>query len=492
LKRLGNLALRVTLFSLTICLVLTLSTVFGIDLIARMYHQETNQRLNWELAGWLVHQYHFEKDGKVDTAGITMVFGDAMRVNPSIEAYLVDPTGKILAYNAPPGRVKLDHVAIDPIKRFFDGPKTLPILGSDPRNPGMLQVFSAAPIRAKSDLIGYLYVVVGGEQYQDLLSRLRFDRILQVATAAACAVILIGTGCGFAGFWFFTRRITRLGTDIDAFTQSGFLHVPPADKTRRPVASGDELDQLRRRFQHLAHVVQDQVAKLKAADQQLRDAVTSLSHDLRTPLTALGGYLETLLMGNDHFSSPQRKEYLDLAIAQQNRLTRLVRAQFDLALLESGTFPIDRQPASLSDLVNDVGEMFAAAAKAAEIELTVDTPSTGVVANVDVGLLQRLLDNLLSNAIRHTPPGGKVSVDIREDAGQVVLSVRDTGEGIAESDIDRVFSPYFRSGTRATLGNGGTGLGLAIARRIVEIHGGEIRVVSKIAQGSEFVCRLPV
>jgi signal transduction histidine kinase len=110
---------------------------------------------------------------------------------------------------------------------------------------------------------------------------------------------------------------------------------------------------------------------------------------------------------------------------------------------------------------------------------------------VDVGLIQRLLDNLLSNAIRHTPSGGKVSLSVREEAGQVVLDVLDSGTGIAEADIDRVFSPYFRAGNRASLGNEGTGLGLAIAKRIVEIHGGEIRVVSAIGRGSVFECRLP-
>lgn len=492
MKELGNLALRVSVFSVTICVVLTLVTVFGIDLTARMYHQEANQRLNWELGNWLVHQYHFERDGKLDTTGIAMVFSDAMSVNPSIEAYLVDPAGKILAYNAPTGRVKLDHVDINPIKRFIDGPKTPPILGSDPRNPDMRQVFSAAPIRAGNDLIGYAYVVVGGELYQDLLSRLRFNRIQRVASIAACAVIIIGAGSGFAGFWFFTRRITTLGTDIDVFNHSGFLQIPPANITDRSDASGDELDQLRRRFHRLAQVVQDQVAKLRTADQQLREAVTLLSHDLRTPLTALGGYLETLSMGGDDLSAQERQEYLNLAIAQQQRLTKLVRAQFDLALLESGTFPVERQVASLSDLVSDVGEMFMAKAKAAGIELTVGTPSTGIAANVDVGLLERLLDNLLSNAIRHTPSGGKVSVSIREEAGQVVLSVRDSGPGIAEPDLDHVFSPYFRAGSRATLGNDGTGLGLAIAKRIVEIHGGEIQVMSAIGQGSVFQCRLPV
>jgi signal transduction histidine kinase len=135
--------------------------------------------------------------------------------------------------------------------------------------------------------------------------------------------------------------------------------------------------------------------------------------------------------------------------------------------------------------------MFIATARAGHIELSIDGPSSGIFANVDVALMQRLLDNLLSNAIRHTPSGGSVLVRIVEEASQVTVSVRDTGTGISEQDLDRVFSPYFRSGRRATLGTDGTGLGLAIAKRIVELHGGSIRVTSAIGQGSVFEFSLP-
>ena len=493
MKGFGILAGRVTFFSLAICVLLTIATVLGIDLTARMYHQETNQRLSKNLAPWRVQQFRFERDGQIDTPKISAVFDDAMRFNPSIEAYVVDLDGKILAYHAPSEHIKVDHVDLAPIKRFLNDTKTLPILGTDPRNPHMDQVFSAAPILAGTQIIGYAYLIVGGEEYQDLLSRLRVMRNLRVTTIAAVAVILISVGTGFAGFWFFTRRITQLGVDIDTFTHSGFTHIWPSDLRSTSHTKGDELDQLRRRFHDLAYVVQNQVTKLQAADQQLRDAVTSLSHDLRTPLTALGGYLETLSMGGDALSTEKRKEYLDLAIAQQQRLARLVRAQFDLALLESGAFPIDRQLASVSDLVSDVRDMFLATATAAHIELKLETPPSGVVANVDVSLLQRLLDNLLSNAIRHTPPNGQVvlSLSMAEESGVVILSVRDTGNGIAETDIDRVFDPYFRVGSRVSLATGGTGLGLAIARRIVELHDGQIRVISTAGHGAEFECRLP-
>src|SRR5260221_3145569 len=188
----SSLVARVTAFTILIGVVLAVAAIFGIDFTARMYHQEANQRLHRDLAQWLINQSRFERDGHIDATGIASVFGDAMRVNPSIEVYLVGTDGKILAFNAPRGRVKLTSVEVGPINRFISGTAALPILGSDPRNPGSMQVFSAAPIRAGGETVGYAYVVVGGELYQDLVSRLRVSRILRIAAVGAGAVILVG------------------------------------------------------------------------------------------------------------------------------------------------------------------------------------------------------------------------------------------------------------------------------------------------------------
>jgi signal transduction histidine kinase len=487
----ATVAARITAFTLGIGILLAIAAIFGMDLTARMYHQEANQRLHQELAGWLINQYHFELNGHIDTTGITLVFGDAMRVNPSIEVYLIDTVGKVLAFNAPRGRVKLDHIDMGPVLRFVHSRAMLPIFGTDPRNPGARQVFSAAPIFAGNEIIGYAYVVVGGELYQDVISRLRFSRILQTAAVGAGAVIFVGALCGFAGFWFFTRRITGLASDMETFSRSGFTLLPTARSLDRDVPARDELDQLRARFSELAGVIHAQVLELQAADIQLREAITALSHDLRTPLTALGGYLETIKMRGDELSSSERDTFVDLALAQHRRLTHLVRAQFDLAMLNSTAFPFDPQYSSLSDLVHDVGQKFMATAKAVGIDLSVTTPLVGVYAIVDLGLLERVLENLLSNAIRHTPPGGRVAMWIQEDFSRIAICVKDTGKGIPAADLPHIFDRYYRGTNTGKTSEQGAGLGLAIAKRIMELHGGEIVAASSLGSGAEFCCYLP-
>jgi signal transduction histidine kinase len=297
---------------------------------------------------------------------------------------------------------------------------------------------------------------------------------------------LAGAISGFAGFWFFVRRILRLSTDMEAFSRSGFTRLPAASKVDHAARFDDELDRLGARYRELATVVHGQVLKLQTADTQLREAITLLSHDLRTPLTALGGYLDTISMRGENLTPFERQEYVELAFAQHRRLTRLVRAQFDLAMLESVAFPFSPERASLSDLVNDIGQKFIAAAKAVGIELTVDSPPAGIYASVDVGLLERVLENLISNAIRHTQPEGKVEIRIREEPERVAICVADTGCGIPAVDVPNIFDRYFRRTNAAKSRNEGAGLGLAIAKRIIEMHDGEITVSSQPGTGATF------
>jgi two-component system, OmpR family, sensor kinase len=486
-----SLHARVAAWGVAAGLLLLCVAVFGIDMTARVYHQEANQRLHLDLARWLVDQYRFEKDGRIDSSRIEPVFADAMRINPTIEVYLIDASGQILAFNAPPGRVRLTRVDMEPIHRLLASQSELPILGTDPRNPEMRQVFSVAPIRSAVETLGYAYVVVGGEEYQGWLKRLRVSRILRSAAAGAGVVIVCGLLAGLAGFWFFTRRITRMSADMQQFQTSGFTALPAAPPQVAGRANADELDQLRGHFQTLATVIHGQLQKLRNTDLQLREAIAALSHDLQTPLTALGGYLDTVRMHDSALSEDERHRYLDLAALQHERLSRMVRAQFELSLLDSAAFPFDPQPSSLSDLVHDVAQELRPGAEAGGVSLGMDVPAEGVMIHMDVALIQRVLENLLSNAIRHTQSGGLVTLSVVRTATAVRVCVADTGTGIRAEDLPRVFERSFRGADTAREARAGAGLGLAIAKRIIELHDGRIWAESTHGAGAVFSFELP-
>jgi signal transduction histidine kinase len=469
------------------------AAVFVVDMSAQLYHQEANQRLHRDLARWLVRQYGFVRDGQLESVQVAGIFGDAMRINPNIEIYLLDAGGKILAVNAPAGHVKLTHVALPPIQRFLSSTAELPILGTDPRRPDGRQVFSAAPISRSGHILGYLYVVVGGESYQAWVMRVRNSRILQGAAEIALGIAAIAVLCGLLGFWFLSRRVFRIGRALQEFRDGGFSAAPRslAVPTRRWL-SVDEIDELQSGFGELVQVVCRQVRQLRAADTQLRESIASVSHDLRTPLTALGGYLDTVLMKNETLSAIERRKYLELALAQHARLARLVKAQFELALLESAAVGFQPQPASLSDLVNDVGQKFEESANAAGLSLAVELPQRNIEASIDVGLIERVLENLLSNAIRHTPAGGRIVLAASMDADRALVSVEDTGAGIPLQQQAILFEWPSRGNREARKKTEGAGLGLVIARRIVELHGGQITLISEPGNGSRFEFGIPL
>src|SRR5581483_2550323 len=199
----GSVHSRVAVVATVACVGILSAATLGVDMGARLYHQETNQRLHLELASWLVKHYGFERDGKVDREGAEPLFADAMRVNPTIEIYLTDTTGRILAFNAPKGRVKLTSVSLGPIRALLSGTGTLPILGTDPRNPSVPQIFSVAPIPSAAGSAGYVYVIVGGEQYRGLLAQLRGSHVMRWLVVGAVVPLGVGLLVGFAAFWFF-------------------------------------------------------------------------------------------------------------------------------------------------------------------------------------------------------------------------------------------------------------------------------------------------
>jgi signal transduction histidine kinase len=164
---------------------------------------------------------------------------------------------------------------------------------------------------------------------------------------------------------------------------------------------------------------------------------------------------------------------------------------FELAKLEAREAPPHCEPFSLPELVQDVVQKFQLEADQRKVELAMELDADLPLVCADIALVERVLDNLIDNALTHTPAGGTVRVPVRRDADQVILCVADTGEGIPEGDLPRIFDRYYQASHRQSK-NGHAGLGLAIARRIVELHGCELSVRSRPGEGTTFAFGLPV
>ena len=412
-----------------------------------------------------------------------------MAVNPLIEIYLLDSQGQIKAFTAPADEVRRQKIDLKPLKDFIANHFVFPILGDDPKDPGQRKIFSAALIDPKMPERGYLYVILGGAEYDVVARRvegvLLFRGVLIViglglVVALVVAFFVLGTQTG---------KLRRLATAISAFRNSQFKEAVPV-----PIANltgGDELDQLSRAYNEMIVHIQTQMEQIAETDATRRELVAHVSHDLRTPLASLRGYIETLLIKEKSLSPEDRHAYLDIAYKQSDYMNRLIEELFELVKLEEIDTRIELEPLQLGELAQDVLQKFKLRTEQRGIVLKGRFASEVPLVRGDVALIERLLDNLLENAIRHTVEG-MITVTVAAGIDHARLEVADTGSGISAEDIPHIFERFYRADQSRNPAAGGAGLGLAIAGRIVELHAGHIYVHSEVGVGTCFTIELPL
>jgi signal transduction histidine kinase len=467
-------------------------TIFIVTQFASdMYQQEVVQKLNRDLAKQIVAQKNLMDDNQISEKGLKDVFNMLMVVNPSIEIYLLNPTGKILAFSAPPGKVKLDRVDLGPIKKWFEDDIVYPLTGDDPRNPARKKVFSVARIPEQGQLQAYLYIILGGEIFDSIAQKLRGSYIMQLSAWWILASLLFVLITGLLLFAYLTRRLKRLATVMDSFdmtqTTSRLQLIHRKDQQH-----GDEIDRLAFTFKQLVDRIQIQMENLKQADTLRRELVANVSHDLRTPLATLQGYIETLLLKNNRLSDKDRQHHLEIAIQHCQRLSNLVDELFELAKLDSREIQVQCEPFNISELAHDVVQKFNLSAEERQITIQIEHNQNLPFANADIAMIERVIENLLDNAVRHTSPGGSIRLTFGAQNGDISVCVSDTGCGIPEEDLPHIFDRFYHRDRTQESKAGYSGLGLAITKRILELHNKSIIVESKAGSGTKFTFILPV
>ena len=243
-----------------------------------------------------------------------------------------------------------------------------------------------------------------------------------------------------------------------------------------------EFGQLAKSFNHM-------VEELGRADQQRRNLTADVAHELRTPLHIIQGNLEGIL---DDVYEPT-SEHIGATLEETRALARLVEDLRTLSLAEAGQLPLVWERVEVGELLADVRTSFSGQAEAAGIDLcvAVDGTSAALTISADIGRLDQVLGNLVANAVRHTPPDGRITLQAEPTHGGVRIAVCDTGEGIPAEDLPYIFERFWRGDrSRSHASGAGSGLGLAIARQLVHTHGGRISVESEVGHGTTFTIEL--
>lgn len=459
------------------------------------YLQQVNQQLHRNLAQNIIADRKLVAQGRLDEGALKRTFDLYMEINPSIEIYLLDRNGAIMSYSADPKKIKRNRVSLEPIKAFLAMERPYPLLGDDPRSHDRQKAFSVTPVPNAENPTGYLYVVLRGEQF-DFAERMARQGFVNRASALAVALsLIVALIAGLIVFRLLTARLGRLAGEVERFSQSGFTSALKLGRHPKP---GDEIDRLGATFARMARHIRAQLKRLKSEDRLRRRLVAQISHDLRTPLAAMQGYLDTLAMKGKQLSAREREKFLGVALAQTRQLSGLVEELFELANLDARERQPDLMPFPLVDLAHDVAQKYALRADQAGVELTIEHGENPGLALGDIGLTERVFDNLIDNALRFTPKGGRVEISLKRARGKIACAISNSGPAIPKPELDHLFEPFYQgeSADAAVKPNPANprrhgGLGLAIAKRALALQDGDISAASPPGRPVTFTFRLP-
>ena len=385
-----------------------------------------------------------------------------------------------MAFFAEPNKkVQKENIDLVPIRQFLNEERESLLVGDDPRHPGSKKAFSVAPINIGKDMSGFLYVILGSEQFDSAIEMIR-QRYLTSTIIRGLLISVLVTGIlGLVLFAFLTRRLRNMNSVVQDFEQGQFHR-------RADVATEDEVGQLAGSFNKMADTIVANMEELQKTDKLRRELIANVSHDLRSPLASIKGYLETLQIKESDLTSETRREYVDTILNVTNGLEGLVDQLFELSKLDAMQIQPELEPFSIADLVQDVVMKFKPVADKSNIKLEASLSDQLPQVHADIGLIERALPNLIDNALRYTPENGTVEVRIENSQKKVRVYVSDTGYGIKQEELPLIFDRFYRVEKSRAKATGGSGLGLAITKKILEIHQSNINVESKVNEGTTF------
>ena len=279
--------------------------------------------------------------------------------------------------------------------------------------------------------------------------------------------------------YFVTKRLHKLTLYVIKFDKG-------KHNERVTIKSSDEVGQLGAAFNHMAQTIENNLKELKENDELRRQLIANVSHDLRSPLTSIQGYLETILMREDKYTDAEKRRFLKITLKNVTNLTKLVHQLFELSILDARQKDPIFEPFSINELFNDVLLKFKPQADDAEIKLFSNIPKNFPMADGDIGMIERVLSNLIGNALKFTPTGGDIHTDLSINDDTILVKVSDTGRGIPKEDLPYVFDRFYRVEKSRTAYTQGSGLGLAIVKKIIDTHKTTITAESVENQGTTF------
>lgn len=452
--------------------------------LSRSYYTMAHQQLYGNVASHLATFTHPLKDGKPDTAVTHDIIHSIMVANPSVEVYLLDTTGKITDYVVPDKSVRNHHVDINKVKQWLAVKTGERPLGDNPKQPDEPGIFSAAPVYEHGQLTGYVYAVLASERQKEILTTLNSHLYYRLGVYIFFSALLIAFIVGVITFFLITDSICQIAGVVKRFKEGDY-------SARIEGHAKGNLGMLTSTFNEMADVIVDNFDKITATDKFRQELIANVSHDLRTPLSIMQGYVETLMIKKDSLAEPEKDRYLAVVLDSSRKLSLLVEQLFQYAKLEANQVNPLKEQFLLSELASDILMSYQLKAEERNIDLRLDAAASLPPVFADIALTERVLQNLIDNAFKFTPDGGQISIQLKPTQTGVQVQVADTGVGITREDQAYIFERY-KQLHKDELPKKGMGIGLAIVKKILELHHASIQVSSEPGKGAAFWFVLPV
>jgi len=490
-----SLFAKLSLVFLSILLILGFATLWLTHRSSQNYILEFTQKLNRPIAMYMAENINWVVDGKLDSSALTALSPHIMMINPTVSVYLVDTTGAVVSDFTGSDTIKPTIVDMTSVNHFLSEDSTLPLLGTDPVKQNERSIFSVWPIYADNKIqpktdsseqpLGYVYVVLGNEKHNSLLASIRENYSIQDMLLTLVGVLTLTMVAGLIIFFMLTRRLRLLTLHIRQWRTNGLRtlnsnHLLSARGLPHSFARGrgDEIDFLRVTYENMTTELLEQYHKLERGDSSRREFIANISHDLRTPLTSLQNYVETLLVKWDTLESQEKHQFLVNADRQTKRLKHLVSQLFEVSKLNSPDLKLHPERFSILELVYDCVQDFTLHAEKRQVALSVDVAHDNFSffeVYADIALIQRALENILTNALRHTPAGGNIKIRLDKTSdSKPRITIENTGTGLSMDQLDSFARTGIIEATEPQ--KGGSGFGLSIVQRILSLHNSSLQL----------------
>lgn len=441
------------------------------------YYQATTQRLNKDVAGHIARfTSPFENNG-LNRKTADSIFFDAMVLSPSVEVYFLDTTGKVLYYHAPDSVIKQRQIPLQPLQQYMASKGREYIKAPDPKVPGENKIFSAAEVISNGRKVGYIYVILGGNNYQTVSQLLFGDHIMALALQGIAVVIALSIIISLIYIGRIRKNLVKMTQVLNAYEQGNYA-------ARFSEKNYNEFTPIAESFNKMADLLTYNIDRLQLSEKARKDFIANISHDLRTPLTVVRGYVETLQEEslNGTADTARVVSITGLMYKKLEQLEVMIIQLFELSKMEAIGFRLLREPFNVAELIEEMVMGLQKTAQRSHIRLSSSGLQEMAWIEADIALVERCIQNLLDNAIRNTAENGVVEITlIRKAPKKYVINIQNTHAALAPDLVQWINSDAVHADH---LVRARRGLGLSIVKKILQLHGYAFRVVSN----GDWVC----